>query len=190
MATAYWCTTRVVFTGSVYYAQRDAVQRMCDVVNGTPSGSVRFDIYTPTPKSALYLRGAESPNVHVSHCSRELIPAIQSAADVLFLPLSFQSRSPDVVRTALPAKYVEYLASGVPILVHAPAWSWAARLACEQGFALVAHEEDERALRSSLDRIIRDRPLREMLAARAYATVRKHDRESVCRELLDALETG
>ena len=181
---------RIVFTGSVYYAQRDSIQRMCDVINGMPSESVRFDIYTHTPRSGLCLQGIDTPRVRVSHCARDQVPAIQTSADVLFLPLSFHSRSPDVVRTALPAKYVEYLASGVPILVHAPAWSWTARLARAQGFALVADEEDESALRSSLDTIIRDGPLRERLVARACATVRDHDRIPVCRELLDALEAG
>ena len=179
---------RVVFTGSVYHAQRDSVQRMCDAVNGMPPGSVRFEIYTHTRTQSLGLSGIETPNVQLDHRPRDEMPGIQAGADVLFLPLSFHSRFPVVVQTALPAKYPEYLASGVPILVHAPGWSWLAHLASDGKFAYVVDVDDVHRLRDAVRTLTSDRTLRATLASRAGEIVAHHDHLKISREFADLLE--
>ena len=41
-------------------------------------------------------------------------------ADAVFLGLSFGSDHPEVIKTATPARLPEYMASGTPLIVHAP----------------------------------------------------------------------
>jgi glycosyltransferase involved in cell wall biosynthesis len=179
---------RVVFTGSVYYAQRDAVQRMCDAVNGMPPGTVFFEIYTHTPRNSLNLTGIEGLNVRVDRRPRDEMPGIQASADILFLPLAFHSTRPEVVQTALPAKYPEYLASGVPILVHAPPWSWLAQLARKEGFAYVVDVDDVQRLRNAVRTLATDVSLRAALSSRAREVAKQHDHIKISNQFKHHLE--
>ena len=66
-------------------------------------------------------------------------------ADVLFLGLSLSSDHPAIVRTATPARLVEYMASGRPPLVHAPTGSHVAEYARREDFAEVVDVADPEA---------------------------------------------
>ena len=179
---------RIVFTGSIYHAQRDSVQRMCDAVNAMPPGAVRFDIYTHTPKESVNLVGTGTSNVRLDRRPRDEMPGIQAGADILFLPLSFHSRLRPVVETALPAKYVEYLASGVPILVHAPPWSWLAQLAREERVAYVVDQDDVNRLREAVRTLASDKALRSALSSRASEVATRHDHIEISSQFAHLLE--
>jgi glycosyltransferase involved in cell wall biosynthesis len=90
-----------------------------------------------------------------------------SRADVLFLGLSLHSDHPAIVRTATPARLVEYMASGRPLLVHAPAGSHVAEYARREDFAEVVDIADPEALLAGLQRVLEDRELSARRAARA-----------------------
>jgi glycosyltransferase involved in cell wall biosynthesis len=178
-----------VFTGSVYHAQRDSIQRLCDAVGQMPDGRVRFEIYTHTPIESLHL-DIGSPNIWVGRRPREDMPGIQAGADILFLPLSFHSVMRSVVETALPAKYVEYLMSSVPILVHAPSWSWLAQLARVEGFAHVVDRDDVQALAEAVETLASDKALAAGLSTKAGQLARRHDHVAVSTEFAELLTSA
>jgi glycosyltransferase involved in cell wall biosynthesis len=111
-------------------------------------------------------------------------------ADVLFLGLGFETAHPDVIRTAAPAKLPEYMASGRPILVHAPRGSHVAEYGREAGFAEVVDVPDEQALRVALLRLLEDAELAGARAARALELVRdRHEASRVRQEFCRLLES-
>ena len=113
---------------------------------------------------------------------------MQAEADILFLPLAFDCPAPDVVRSALPGKFPEYLASGRPILVHAPADSFVAWYCRQHHCAAVVDEPDTRALADGLHRLISDGNFRRAIIRAALCRARKDfDPEVSARNLLTVL---
>ena len=92
-----------MFTGAVYHAHFDAFRRLAAAPASTGT-SARLNLCTATPEDVLRAEGiAGSVAVH-AHVPHDAVPQIQQDADVLFLPLAFDSPIPDVVRTSAPAK--------------------------------------------------------------------------------------
>jgi glycosyltransferase involved in cell wall biosynthesis len=80
------------------------------------------------------------------------------------------------VATATPGKLIDYLASGRPILIHAPPYSYISQYARENSFALVVDVEDVQVLRDALLRLLQDVRYSKRLVRNALRTLRKnHD---------------
>ncbi len=117
----------ILYTGSMYSAQADAVRNLCAALGHLPG----FRLVLRTPQSV-----AEVASLGIGGPAVEVLPALdhtaalaeQKRAQVLFLPLAFDSAIPEVIRSSAPAKAAEYLASGRPVLVHAPRGTVVARM--------------------------------------------------------------
>jgi glycosyltransferase involved in cell wall biosynthesis len=186
----------IVFTGSIYSAQVDAVRRLVRVVNedfcidGRPKINVRLTLYTLASPGALKQMGLIGRNVHQDAVEHRDIAGVLFEADVAFLPLSFEPDMRHVVETSLPSKIAEYLAAGLPILVHAPPSSTVARYCREQNCGLVVDEPSETSLRSALMRLSTDSALRAALSATALETARKnHDARRIAPDFLRQLSS-
>ncbi len=108
------------------------------------------------------------------------MPAIQAAADILFVGLSFETRFPLLINTSSPGKTCEYLASGRPILVHAPKECYVAAYATERGFAHVVGENNVEALKRGILKLVSDQDYAKQLVANAFATARlNHDAREI-----------
>ena len=104
------------------------------------------------------------------------MPRIQSQADILFLPLSWHTKSPEIINTATPGKLTEYLIGGRPILIHAPKESYLVEYAKENDFALVVDEENVDQLANAIRRLLTDQELSNRLIRNAQATfLKNHD---------------
>lgn len=118
----------LVYTGSVYSAQESAFRNLVAALDQI-GGAFKLVVYTSQSESQVRSCGLVGPHVerrdHLPHA--EAIRA-QQAADILFLPLAFDSPIPEVIRSSAPAKVGEYLASGRPVLVHAPTGSFVTEL--------------------------------------------------------------
>lgn len=115
---------RIVYTGSVYHAHYDAIRNLLQALEAAPN-LAKLYLYTAQSPTELAQHGIVGPNVQIcGHVSQDKAMKVQEAADLLFLPLAFFSTIPEVLRTSAPGKLGEYLASGTPILVHAPADSF------------------------------------------------------------------
>ena len=181
----------IVFTGSIYSAQVDALRRLVHVVDGEAAndggaqGRMRLTLYTPSSPTALERMGLGGRNVRRDEVRHDDVSTILAEADVAFLPLSFEPGMRHVVETSFPSKIAEYLAAGVPILAHAPAYSTVARYCREYDCGLVVDEPSENALRDALLRLRGDLALRESLSAQALEAARgNHDADRIAQGFL------
>jgi hypothetical protein len=80
-----------------------------------------------------------------------------TTADVLYLPLSFESKLERIANLAMPTKFPEYLASGRPTIFHVPRESEVHRLAAGAGLPLTLDTVDPNAIAAFLSRLGTDR---------------------------------
>jgi glycosyltransferase involved in cell wall biosynthesis len=185
---------QVMYTGSIYSAQLDAVRRLVHVLDQEPSNNngapsrMLLTLYTSVSSAALEKMGLSGKNVRRSEVRHEDVARVMAEADVVFLPLSFEPGTRHIVETSFPSKIAEYLAAGVPILVHAPAYSAAARYCRDQECALVVDEPDEAALRDGLMRLRDDAALRGALSAKGLEVAAKnHDARRIAPAFLQQM---
>jgi len=173
----------IAYTGSIYEAQLDAVRncaRGLDVLRGRGI-DVRLHLYTAQSEASLQAQGIPD-SVHVHPTVKPLDASrVQCEADILLLPLAFVTRYPELIRTSAPGKLGEYLASGRPILVHAPTESFLSRFARDQRWGMVCDTLDESQIANCIERIVREPQLRAELSQGALAASRQFS-EAVNRE--------
>lgn len=174
---------RIVFTGNIYAEHLEALQNIVKVVNNYPSSELELCLYTPRNREYFKKHELLGPNIHYGHALRDEIPKIQQDADILFLPLSFNPPRPDIVWSACPSKLPEYLASGVPILIHAPPNSFLSCYGKEKGFALVVDRNNIDALKKAVKQLIYDDSLRERLVLAAQKVLHLHSSTMLSRKL-------
>jgi glycosyltransferase involved in cell wall biosynthesis len=166
------CTAPVsiVYTGAVYAANHDAFRNLVDVLR---SGNLdaTLNIYTAQSEDEIAQAGIRGPVSVRPHRPLKEIPSLQAEADILFLPLAFDSPFPALIRSSSPAKMGEYLAAGRPILVHAPRDSFVAHYFGQHGCGVVVGELERAPLAEGVQALLADDDLRERIgdAARARA---------------------
>jgi glycosyltransferase involved in cell wall biosynthesis len=164
----------ITYTGSIYWAQLDAMQMLVQALERLPA--VRLLVVSDLAERDLRRLGVWSTKVQAQRAHALEVPALQGAADLLYLPLTFQSAAPYVIKTAAPGKMAEYLVSGVPILVHAPAYSFIARDARQSAWGLVVDEPSITSLVRAVQTLLEDQALRQRLVAKAFAVAKeRHD---------------
>jgi glycosyltransferase involved in cell wall biosynthesis len=168
----------IVYTGAVYFAQQDALQNLVQALKLVPRS--RLQIYTAASESQLRRYGLVSEQVTQHFAAEKDIPAVQAQADILFLPLAFKTIAPLVIETALPAKTPEYMASGIPILVHAPYTTYLVEYARKEQWGLVVDVNEPQPLADAIKTLSSDISLRRTLAKRAFEVAReRHDQASI-----------
>jgi glycosyltransferase involved in cell wall biosynthesis len=167
----------ILFTGRISWPQIGALKNLIKAVNKIDDLDIKLKIYTPSPLD--YLREIdieESEKVEISVAPPEEMPKIQSQADILFIPLSWHTKSQDIIDTATPGKLTEYLIAGRPILVHAPASSFLVKYAKENNFALVIDEENIEKLKEAIRKLLTDKEFAKQFIEDANKTFFKnHD---------------
>ncbi len=104
------------------------------------------------------------------------LPKTLSKADLLILPINFDSRSLTYVGYSLQTKVPEYMASGTPILAYGPPMSPNIRYAAREGWGRVVDHPDKTVLGNTIMRLMKDQNLRVRLGQRARdLAFRNHD---------------
>lgn len=156
----------IVYTGAVYDAHFDAFVNLMAALAGSdvPAG---LEVFSDQPAAWLAEHGISGPVRHHGHVPPADARQVQTEADILFLPLGFNTPKDRAVKSSAPGKLGEYLASGRPILVHAPRDSFIAQFFRERGCGLVVDRPDPALLRAALERLATDQSLVKELTARA-----------------------
>lgn len=163
---------RIVYTGAVYDAHYSAFRNLLAAMPRTGIPDLTLHIYTPQSPKQIRSFGITGPVViHKARPNNE-IPSIQRNADILFLPLAFNSPYPDIIRTSAPGKTGEYLAAGKPVLVHAPNDSFISWFFEKYHCGDVASEDDPDILAERICRLVRDEEYRRELVENAYRVAR------------------
>jgi len=163
-------TWNIVYTGSIYSVQLDAMLNLVRLLNDkdrVPLPNVSLTLYCHSNRERLARMGIQGDRIQRLYVDVELIPEVLQKAHILFLPLSFKAEQRGIVSTSLPTKFSEYLASGVPILVHAPPYATVTRFSKEYDCALVVDEADLEKLLAGVKILLMDREARARLSRHA-----------------------
>ncbi len=159
---------KIVYTGAVYHANYDCFQNLIKALDDLQDFQVELHIFTFQTASELEKQGIHGEKVVVhSHLPYPEITEHQLKADILFLPLAFETPIDEVIRTSAPGKLAEYLASGRPVLAHVPANSFVAYYFEKYHCGLVARENDPSRLKEYLVDLIRNEDLRHIITRNA-----------------------
>lgn len=170
----------ILFTGRIYWAQAESLKNLVKAVDGIRDGKIKLLFYVPQPPEYVRSIGFDLSKITLASAPPDKMPEIQSKADILFLPLSWHTKSPQIIATATPGKLSDYLASGRPILIHAPAWTTLARYAKENDCALVVDENDVGKLREAIVKLLTDKKLGQKLARNAKNLFAKNHDAKKC----------
>jgi glycosyltransferase involved in cell wall biosynthesis len=183
---------RIVYTGAVYQAHYDAFRNLVAAIRLSHRGELELHIYTAQPFEELRREGILGPVVYHRHVDLADAEATQRQADILFLPLAFTSPYPaSIVRTSAPGKMGEYLASGRPVLVHAPPDSFVSWYFRHHMCGTVVDQDDPSALMEALCRMTDDEALRQTLARKGLERAREDfDPGKNLSRFLAAIERG
>lgn len=172
----------IVYTGSIYEAHYDAFRNLIKALQKIGRSDVKFHIYTSKPQSKLKRHGiAGSMVVHQKHVNNFDIPKILRQADILFLPLAFESPYPEVIRTSAPGKIGDYLSVGRPILIHSTKDSFISWYFRKNQCGIVVNENNPEILAKALVEIIEDKNMQIELGNRAIQAARKDFDISIVR---------
>ncbi len=165
------------YTGAVYGAQIDSIKNIISAIEEVNDIDISLVIFTNQTKTDLEDLGVLSKKVCVKEAVPvKQIPSLLMKADILLLPFSFRSEEVHVVSSSYPTKTADYLASGVPILVHAPHYSTIAQEASGDGWGLVVDQPNIDGLKDSIRLLISNADLRDQLSERARSVAsEKHD---------------
>ena len=144
-----------------------AIRCLADALNRRNG---RLLIYGPTSQKAGKSLGLDQPNIEFRGLlkSNELIPRLRDEADVLYVPMSFDDGDRLNMEVGFPSKLTDYTATGIPLLIHGPAYCSAIRWARENpGVAEIVESEDDPPLADALTRLCRDSSLRWQLGVNA-----------------------
>lgn len=159
--------TVIGYSGSINLDREEGLLRLLDLIRDNPNYQLR--LFSQASQEYLQRRKLWASNVTLAfeHDDQRLVDAL-AQCDVLYVPLAFRAyRQEDQMRTCLGSKISDYLATGVPILSHAPAGYWHAEFFRANGCGLVVDKPDASLLKEALDRLTADVELRRTLTARA-----------------------
>jgi glycosyltransferase involved in cell wall biosynthesis len=159
---------KIIYTGAVYDAHYSAFRNLIAAIPLTGKPDIKLHLFTPQSSHHLKENGIVGPVVLHRHLPNDKIPSAQRSADILFLPLAFNSPFPEIIKTAAPGKIGEYLASKRPILVHAPKDSFVSEYFKKYECGLVVDEDDAEVVAQALDRLITDEEFCRHITKNAY----------------------
>lgn len=148
----------ILYTGVVSPAHTDAVRRLLQAIPLLAPLKARLHLYTAQSADELKKIGIEGPLALHGHVPLDESRRLQREADILFLPLAFESYYPELVRTSAPGKLGEYLFAQRPVLVHCPPGSFPSVYCREHDCAAVVDAPDVKQLADTIRSIVNDTP--------------------------------
>ncbi len=157
----------IVYTGAIYHAHFDAFHRLLEAISLLERQNVRLHLYTTQSRGELSRHGIVGPLVLHDHLPVSEVASVQRQADILFLPLAFDSPIPEVIRTSSPGKMGEYFAAGRPVLVHAPSDTFLAYYCRQHECGLVVDQPESVRLSEAITKLMDNPSLRARLISKA-----------------------
>lgn len=169
---SYWPTEEgkitIMYTGAVYHANDDCFRNLVQALELLEDTRIELHIFTSQTAEQLADQEIRGERVYIhSHVPYKEILESQRKADILFLPLAFETPIKEVVRTSAPGKMAEYLASGRPILAHVPADSFVASYLRRNECGAIAIRNDPADLMEQLLKMINDEGFRSKITQNA-----------------------
>ena len=159
---------KIIYTGAIYHANYDCFCNLIQAMDDLPNLNLELHIYTSQAPDELETHGIKSNQiVFHAHVPYQEIVEQQLKADILFLPLAFESPIPEVIRTSAPGKMGEYLISGRPVLAHVPGNSFVANFFTNHKCGWLADQNNAGNLAAVIMQIITQPEQRRLLIQNA-----------------------
>jgi glycosyltransferase involved in cell wall biosynthesis len=160
--------TNIVYTGAVYHANYDAFKNLIVALQQLGTNDLRLHVFTAQPESELNKHGiCGDMVVYHDHIPNSEVPIILRKADILFLPLAFNSQIQEVIKTSAPGKLGEYLSVGRPILVHAPKDSFVSWFFRKHRCGVVVDRNDPQVLANEINKLMYDDQIKTSLGEKS-----------------------
>lgn len=184
---------RILYVGRIGYANIHSIVKFAKTLSTYQhkSMSLQLDIYTPDADSRDINKLRNISGTKIFHpVKHEMIPGLLLQYDLLFLPLDFTEKGLKYAQFSIPTKASEFMISGVPILVFAPAETATAQLFVNNNCGCCVTENKKLALKKALDLLIDDKEYRELISSNAkeYA-MKKFDAHAVSLDFQKKLLT-
>lgn len=148
----------ILYAGSLYKAHYDAFKNLSNALKKLKK--IKLNLITSQREFILKMNGISGNVEYNKPKSQSEILEIQKKSDILFLPLAFKSPYPELINNSSPGKMGEYLASGRPVLVHAPKDSFICWYFREYDCGVVVDRPDSDYLAERICEILNDKDLR------------------------------
>lgn len=163
---------RIVYTGAVYHVNYDCFRNLMAAMVQLNRPGLKLHLYMAQDPGVLEFENIRGPIVLHEHVSPEEAHRVQREADILFLPLSLNPEFADIINTSAPGKMGEYMASGRPILAHAPAQSFVSWYFRRHECGVIVDHADPATLAAGISRLLDDVSLRDQMIENARARAR------------------
>jgi glycosyltransferase involved in cell wall biosynthesis len=184
----------VLYAGGLGVANQASILDVAQAIErlATAGMGIRLTVLTPDLAHPVAQALRHFAHVDLSPGIRHRdMPARLAAADLLVLPLDLEGQNVQFTRFSMPTKTVEYMASGTPTLVYAPAEHAVSRYAATEGWAWVVGRREPQALADGFRALAESADRRERLARRAVElALARHDAEVARRGFRGALESA
>ncbi|XOU94774.1 MAG: glycosyltransferase [Candidatus Kerfeldbacteria bacterium] len=147
---------KIIFTGHIYWPQEQSVLNLIEAVKKIQNIKIELYLYSLKTPDIIKETTKDQKNIFLGIAHPSEIAKIQLSADILFLPLAWNTPSPEIIRTATPGKLTEYLISGKPILIHAPKYAYVSKYAKENKFGLVIDNNNIDNLQEGIIKLLTD----------------------------------
>lgn len=178
----------ILYAGRVGLGIEDSLRLMADAVqliNSKTNGNIRFVLQTSKAPDWI---NKFSCVEHRSFVPYEQLPISFGEADLLFLPYDFSEESIDFIKLSMPTKASEFMASGTPILILAPADTALVEYAKEYGWAKIITNNKVEFLVQGLEEMLVNTDLRKDIGTRAVSVAcERHEAFSVRKEFKNSL---
>ncbi|GEM_PF-1258507 len=182
-------STRIVHTGIVE-GQREGLLRIAETLHQNPDLDAKLILSTPTPKDRLLNQGFDLPCVEILSLPHDKVLDLQASAHILVTVLPFFHKTKEGALTGYPTKLVEYLATGRPILIHAPAWTHLCQHARRHGYASIVDGVCKNSIADAVRKIKKDNDHRLTITQKAAEQASHFDIKIVTRKFLQMIPTS
>jgi len=135
--------------------------------------NISIQFIVQTPEKPIWIKNYENV-IHNSFVSYNDLPKVFSESDLLVLPYDFSPLSIKYIRFSMPTKASEYMITGTPILIFAPAETAVVKYAKKYNWAKVITESNIETITSSIKQLIENKDLREEYAKNAIKIAEKN----------------
>ncbi|MFA4930470.1 MAG: hypothetical protein WC570_01215 [Patescibacteria group bacterium] len=143
---------KTIYTGNVSWPQEQSLLNLINAIEYLNELQIELHLYIPNIAEHLKNIFNTKQFIKLNSAQPLEIPNILNGADLLFLPLSWNTKNPDIIATATPGKFTDYLGAGKPMLIHAPEYAYISEYAKKYNLGIVVDKNDPKILADSIQK--------------------------------------
>jgi len=182
-----WRDIEVIYSGSLNSKRWRSLVHLAEASGQLANEGLKVKIIVYTPYVPLEAGSALEglPTLTVRGALEDAdVPGVMSAADILFLPESFDEAARSYTKLSVSTKAHLYMMSRRPILIYGPSEIGTVDYAKREGWGYVVDEEGVAPLVEALKLLINNRGLRESLVLKGDEVAKRNHEGRAIREHL------